>query len=47
MPRPDGARSTGLGLPFVREAVALHGGAVTVGNREGGGAVAAIELPLE
>ena len=46
LPRPDGARSTGLGLPFVREAIALHGGSVTVANREGGGAIATIVLPL-
>jgi two-component system sensor histidine kinase CreC len=46
LPRPDGARSTGLGLPFVREAVALHRGTVTVANGEAGGAVAVVELPL-
>ena len=46
VPRPSGARSTGLGLPFVREAVALHGGSVTVVNREGGGVVAELDLPL-
>lgn len=46
LPRPDGARSTGLGLPFVHEAAALHGGAVRVSNREGGGAVAVMELPI-
>ena len=46
LPRPDGARSTGLGLPFVREAAALHGGTVSVQGREGGGAIAVLELPL-
>ncbi len=46
LPRPDGARSTGLGLPFVREAVALHRGTVTVVNGAGGGALASIALPL-
>ncbi|MES2319683.1 MAG: two-component system sensor histidine kinase CreC [Pseudomonadota bacterium] len=46
LPRPDGARSTGLGLPFVREAVALHGGTVAVANGPAGGAVAVVELPL-
>jgi two-component system sensor histidine kinase CreC len=45
LPRPDGAKSTGLGLPFVREAIALHGGTVTVANGAGGGAVASVELP--
>ena len=46
LPRPDGARSTGLGLPFVREAVALHRGTVTVANGAAGGVVAVVELPL-
>lgn len=33
LPRPDGApRSSGLGLPLVREIAALHGGAVTLEN---------------
>ena len=45
LPRPDGARSTGLGLPFVREAIALHRGTVTVANGVDGGAVAIVELP--
>ena len=46
LPRPDGARSTGLGLPFVREAIALHGGTITVANGIEGGAVSTVELPL-
>ena len=46
LPRPDGARSTGLGLPFVHEAAALHRGSVSVANREGGGVVAVMELPI-
>ncbi len=46
LPRPGGARSTGLGLPFVREAIALHGGTVTVANGPDGGALALVELPL-
>lgn len=46
MPRPDGSsRSSGLGLCFVAEAAALHGGHATLGNREGGGAVATLALP--
>ncbi len=45
LPRPDGAKSTGLGLAFVREAMALHGGSVVVGNGEHGGAVAVLTLP--
>lgn len=33
LPRPDGApKSSGLGLPLVREIAALHGGAVTLEN---------------
>jgi two-component system sensor histidine kinase CreC len=46
LPRPDGAKSTGLGLPFVREAIALHGGSITVANGTTSGAVASVELPL-
>lgn len=44
--RPDtGLRSSGLGLPFVREVARLHGGAVALRNREDGGAEAVLELP--
>lgn len=47
LPRPDGrSRSSGLGLCFVAEAVELHAGRVALGNREDGGAVARIVLPL-
>lgn len=46
LPRPDSAKSTGLGLPFVREAVALHGGSVSVVNGPKGGALAVLELPM-
>lgn len=45
LPRPDGAKSTGLGLPFVREVMALHGGTASVANREDGGACATLLLP--
>ncbi|ADV27717.1 integral membrane sensor signal transduction histidine kinase [Pseudoxanthomonas suwonensis 11-1] len=45
--RPDGRpRSSGLGLPFVREVARLHGGRAWLGNRDGGGAEAGIALPL-
>lgn len=45
-PRPGGgSRSSGLGLCFVAEAAALHGGYATLGNRDGGGAVARLSLP--
>jgi two-component system, OmpR family, sensor histidine kinase CreC len=44
--RPDsGQKSTGLGLPFVREIAHLHGGEVTLANHPGGGAVASLTLP--
>jgi two-component system sensor histidine kinase CreC len=46
LPRPGGAKSTGLGLPFVREVAALHGGTVSVVNAEEGGCRAALRLPL-
>lgn len=46
LPRQDGAKSTGLGLPFVREVMALHKGTVTVENGEQGGTVATIQLPV-
>jgi two-component system sensor histidine kinase CreC len=46
LPRPGGAKSTGLGLPFVREVAALHGGTVSVANAEEGGCRAALRLPL-
>jgi two-component system, OmpR family, sensor histidine kinase CreC len=37
-------KSTGLGLPFVKEVVALHDGKVTLGNADGGGAMATVAL---
>jgi two-component system sensor histidine kinase CreC len=46
LPRPDGAKSTGLGLPFVREVAALHGGTVAVTNAPHGGCRAELVLPL-
>ncbi|WP_342118646.1 two-component system sensor histidine kinase CreC [Pseudoduganella sp. OTU4001] len=46
LPRPDGAKSTGLGLPFVREVAALHGGSAQVVNGEGSGCRASLLLPL-
>jgi signal transduction histidine kinase len=36
---------TGLGLPIVRRVVDAHGGSVTAGNREGGGACFTVLLP--
>lgn len=47
LPRPQGgSRSSGLGLCFVSEAAELHGGRVELTNREGGGAAAALILPV-
>ncbi len=47
LPRPDGARSSGLGLSFVREVAALHRGAASLDNRPDGGAVATFRLPIQ
>lgn len=47
LPRPnDGARSSGLGLSFVREIALLHGGGISLENHPEGGAVASLVLPL-
>ena len=45
LPRPGGSRSSGLGLCFVAEVAALHGGEAALANREGGGAIATLSLP--
>lgn len=46
LPRPGSdARSSGLGLSFVREVADLHGGQARIANREGGGAIAEVTLP--
>lgn len=45
--RPDtGLRSSGLGLPFVREVARLHGGEARLENRNAGGARAVLRLPM-
>jgi two-component system, OmpR family, sensor histidine kinase CreC len=45
--RPGSQRkSTGLGLPFVREIAALHQGRITLRNAPSGGAIATLTLPL-
>ncbi|AKC85618.1 two-component system sensor histidine kinase CreC [Pseudoxanthomonas suwonensis] len=44
--RPGGQRSSGLGLPFVREVARLHGGEAWLANRDAGGAEAGLSLPL-
>lgn len=45
--RPStGLRSSGLGLPFVREVARLHGGEADLCNLENGGAMATLRLPV-
>ena len=39
-------RGSGLGLALVRDIAAQHGGSVTLENRDGGGAIARLSLPL-
>ncbi|MBC3917633.1 two-component system sensor histidine kinase CreC [Undibacterium sp. CY18W] len=46
LPRPTAAKSTGLGLPFVREVALLHQGSASVNNLTGGGTCACLNLPL-
>ncbi|MBI5691018.1 MAG: two-component system sensor histidine kinase CreC [Verrucomicrobia bacterium] len=46
LPRPDtGRKSSGLGLSITREIARLHGGRVSLANRDGGGARAEFVLP--
>jgi two-component system sensor histidine kinase CreC len=40
----SGRKSTGLGLPFVKEVAKLHGGTVSLASRESGGTVALFRL---
>lgn len=45
LPRPDtGKKSSGLGLCFVKEVVALHGGSLSITSRESGGTRAELIL---
>ena len=47
LPRPEGGeRSSGLGLCFVAEVAALHGGSARLDNAPEGGACASLRLPL-
>jgi two-component system sensor histidine kinase CreC len=47
LPRPDGgSRSSGLGLPFVAQVAQLHGGRAELRERDGGGTIATLLLPL-
>lgn len=43
--RARSAGGTGLGLAIVREIVLAHGGAVSIGDRAGGGSVFSLQLP--
>ena len=45
LPRGDGRRSSGLGLPFVREVARLHGGEAVLQPRDGGGTLVVLRLP--
>ena len=38
---------TGLGLPIVKKAAELHGGKISVEDREGGGSLFTLEIPRE
>ena len=42
----DKSKGSGLGLPFVREAVDMHGGSVNIMNNPDGGVTARINLPV-
>lgn len=47
LPRPaGGSRSSGLGLCFVAQVAVLHGGHATLANRDDGGAMAILVVPL-
>lgn len=47
LPRPNGSpKSTGLGLPLVREIAVLHGGTIQLENLPDGGARATLSLPI-
>lgn len=48
LPRPaTQQKSTGLGLPFVREVAALHKGDIELRNRSEGGVEARLSLPID
>ncbi|MDN0087739.1 two-component system sensor histidine kinase CreC [Yersinia nurmii] len=46
LPRPDGPKSTGLGLNFVREVAAIHQGTIRLANRLPQGVRVEMTLPL-
>jgi two-component system sensor histidine kinase KdpD len=45
--RPESVSGTGLGLSISKGIVEAHGGTIRAINREGGGAILEVELPLE
>jgi two-component system sensor histidine kinase CreC len=45
LPRPNGAKSSGIGLSFVREVAGLHGGRASVSSNPEGGSIAELFLP--
>ena len=48
LPRPNGTpKSTGLGLPLVREIATLHGGDVALDNAPAGGAIATLRIACQ
>lgn len=48
LPRPDtGQKSSGLGLPFVKEVGNLHGGSASFSPGPGGGAEFTLRIPLK
>lgn len=48
LPRPDGApKSTGLGLPFVREVAMLHGGEIRLTHHHLSGCSATLQIPCQ
>ncbi|MCI0475517.1 MAG: ATP-binding protein, partial [Anaerolineales bacterium] len=44
--RPDGVKGTGLGLAICKGIIEAHRGKIQAENREGGGTIVAIQLPL-
>jgi two-component system sensor histidine kinase KdpD len=44
--RPDKAGGTGLGLSICKGIVEAHGGTIDAANRDGGGTLITLNLPL-
>jgi two-component system sensor histidine kinase KdpD len=44
--RPDGVAGTGLGLSICKGIVELHRGKIRADNREGGGTIVTVDLPV-